>query len=376
MHRGRFAQVAVAGVAALSAGMAVSRALAPRAVDRFRDLQVYRQAGHVVWHMPAALYTFRTPHGAPFTYPPSVGMLLSPLAHLSLVTGGLVLAGLTLCCVAAVLAITGRQLWPGSRHGTLLLGLGGALLYTLPFKNTISLGQVDALLLLLVVVDLLVVPPQVRGISLGLAAAVKLTPLLFVPYLLMARQLRAATLATATFLGVGVVGVVARPDASRQFWLHSVWDTSRVGRVDDPRNRSVAGLLGDIGMTRPLATVLVLVAAGVVVWRAPRLPVVAAVGAVGCTASLITPLTWSHHLVWISVAVPVLMSRPGFSRACAVVTLLCFIQWPGETIAVSAHVQTVAAVACIAALLRVRDQELVAGPSAQALPLAPSLTAR
>ena len=49
-----------------------------------------------------------------------------------------------------------------------------------PARSGLNYGQIEFVLMFLVVADLLVVPPPFRGIAIGIAAAIKLTPLIFI----------------------------------------------------------------------------------------------------------------------------------------------------------------------------------------------------
>ena len=97
----------------------------------------------------------------------------------------------------------------GGRLGA-TLGLGAVALWLEPVRQTLSFGQVNLLLMLLIVADLCL--PDSRwwkGVGVGLAAGFKLTPLIFIPYLLLTRRFRAAAVAPAIFALTIAVSVVA-----------------------------------------------------------------------------------------------------------------------------------------------------------------------
>ena len=98
----------------------------------------------------------------------------------------------------------------------------------------------------LVVVDLLALPTRGRGVLIGLAAAVKVVPGVFV-LLLLIRGERAAA---ARALGVaalltGLTALVDR-DASALYFGRLPWDPVRVGGVTYPDNQSLVGVLARI----------------------------------------------------------------------------------------------------------------------------------
>lgn len=370
----------IAGVVAVAVaiGAVWHRALAPSLPDRFRDLQAYRIAGHLVGHAPSLLYTFKTAHGAPFTYPPAAAWMLTPFTHMSLTTAGVLLGCLSLMCGAVVLLTVARSAEvPVAVHGGWLLVLGAGLTYALPWRNTVSLGQIDALLLLLVVTDLLVVTPRWRGVLIGIAAAIKVTPVLFVPYLWLRGSRRAAATSALSFVTVGAVAWALLPGPSHTFWLHALWNTHRVGAMDDPRNRSLPGALVSVGLPRTVALGVAVAFAAWVVWRAAsRAGDAAGVAAMGCTSALITPITWSHHLVWIAPAFVAVGAVGARGRWLAIVPLLGFYDWPGESLRLTSYVQLALTVALVLWLLSAqRTMRIVPPPVlASSSPAVPSPT--
>ncbi|WP_258809450.1 glycosyltransferase 87 family protein, partial [Klebsiella pneumoniae] len=88
-----------------------------------------------------------------------------------------------------------------------------------PVYKTMEYGQVNAVLMAAVAVDLLAVPrsSRWRGALAGLAAAFKLTPAIAVLVLLARREWRAAATMTLTALGVTALAWIASPSESAQF---------------------------------------------------------------------------------------------------------------------------------------------------------------
>src|SRR5207244_8037628 len=121
----------------------------------------------------------------------------------------------------------------------------------------LGFGQVNLLLMLLVLVDL--AQPDGRrwkGAGVGLAAAIKLTPAIFIGYLVLTRRLRAAVVACATFAAAVALGFLALPAPSRRFWFGGLFlNSERVGGVAYAGNQSVNGalvrLFGGVCQARP-----------------------------------------------------------------------------------------------------------------------------
>jgi alpha-1,2-mannosyltransferase len=87
-----------------------------------------------------------------------------------------------------------------------------------PLRETFLFGQVNAVLLFLVAADLLFLVRynrSVAGVGIGLATAIKLTPGIFIVYLVITRRFRAAMVASGTTMAATVFAAAVAPDASR-----------------------------------------------------------------------------------------------------------------------------------------------------------------
>jgi alpha-1,2-mannosyltransferase len=181
---------------------------------------------------------------------------------------------------------------------------------------TLGEGQLNMFVFALVLADVVALRRGWAwcGIGIGLATALKLTPGLFLVLLLLIGRRRAAVVATGTVLGATLFGFVVDAGTSWQYWTSTLWDTSRVGRLVNPWNQSVLGLLAHVSDPAPPDRLLWgLCAAGVAVlglWRAVRVyrrgDDLTAVTLVGLTACLVSPISWVHHLYWVVPAVVLL----------------------------------------------------------------------
>ncbi|WP_043666455.1 glycosyltransferase 87 family protein [Streptomyces xylophagus] len=317
-------------VLSLAAIVTVFTATVPLLRDWF-DLRVYYGTVHTWLHHGGRIYDYQVPgttYG--FTYPPFAAVSMAPMAYVGLGTAIVAALVLNLAALAFVLRIL---VGPGWRRygwfGWALAACGLALFE--PLRDTFSFGQVNLLLLALVLGDGWLLSSgrgRWAGVGIGLAAAIKLTPALFIVLLLLARRWKAAAVATAVALAATGFAALVVPDASRFYWTRAMWDTTRVGRLDYVSNQSLQGVLARLGETgRPLwATVVLLV---LCVWavRARRAVVagdwIAAFALTGLTACLISPITWVHHLVWLLPSFAVLV-RAGHPRiAGALYAVMC-----------------------------------------------------
>lgn len=260
--------------------------------------------------------------GYGFTYPPFAAVCMLPM----LLVGrtGAVVGCLLLSAAASVLLLRGplREL-PLGRGGLVVAGCLFVMLE--PVRDTFSLGQVNLLLMALVYAD--GGRGRFGGVGIGLAAAFKLTPGIFIGYLLLTGRRRAAAVATGTALAATAIGALAAPRASWVFWTRALWDTHRVGALDYVSNQSLQGALARLGVGRPVWVLAVLAVLALWAYRVRRATAVgddeAAMALTGLAACLVSPVTWVHHLVWAVPAVA-LLARTGRRTVAAVLyVVLC-----------------------------------------------------
>src|SRR4029077_16980575 len=110
---------------------------------------------------------------------------------------------------------------------------------------TLFLGQVELVLMVMIVWDMCQPDRRrLKGAAVGLAAAIKLVPLIFIVYLVLTRKFRAAAVAAGVFVLTIVAGFAALPHASVQGWLHlSFLQAKRTGFVGVGANQSIRGTL-------------------------------------------------------------------------------------------------------------------------------------
>lgn len=280
----------------------------------FFDLKIYH--GAVMWWADGRdLYTYRAPeHGLSFTYPPFAALAMLPMALLPTMAAGWVntLASLTvtaMCCWWLVGPAADRFGWPRE----FAVALSVPIVVTLePFRETIGFGQVNILLLGLVLVDLVALRRGARwaGVGTGLAAAIKLTPALFILYFVLTKQWRAALTSTAAAVVATLVTWLVANGASMQYWTSMLWDTERVGAEDATPNQALTGVLARLyEQDGPPALVWLTFALLVLTVGMNRAMTahsegdeLAAFVFVGLTTHAISPISWSHHLVWIGPA--------------------------------------------------------------------------
>jgi len=330
-----------------------------------RDLVVYRDGGLIVRHVSPAydphraspLYDWTGHGGVQFTYPPFAAVIFAVASVLpwtamrwAMTLSSLAALGLSLWIVFGALGYRDR---PAVRLGA-TLGVSALALATEPVQQTLALGQVNLLLMLLVVADLLTGGALVpggrtrwwHGFGIGIAAGVKLTPLIFIPYLLLIRRYRQAATAAVVFAATAAVGYAVLPRDSGTYWANGLFlKANRIVFLGTRGNQSLRGVLtrlaGSVSAgTVPwiVAAVLVAIAglvAAALLYRA-RQPVPAML-ACALTGLLVSPLSWDHHWVWVAPGIALLahLGAAAASRlvraawwAAAAGLFLVFACWP------------------------------------------------
>ena len=246
-----------------------------------------------------------TPYG--FTYPPFAGLLMAPMAVLPL---GAVQA---LASIATVLVTVLVMWWfaepvirrNGWRPGYALAVLSLLALIFEPVRETFGFGQVNMLLLALVAFDVLFGVARDRkwaGVGIGLAVAIKLTPGVFLLYLLVTRRWRALCVSISTASAATLLPAAIWPDASREFWTAALWDTNRVGDLAYVSNQSLRGMLARFPADQVESLLwigCVLLTLGLWAWRVRRADPLSALALTGILSLLLSPVTWVHHCVWL-----------------------------------------------------------------------------
>ncbi|MFG2056704.1 glycosyltransferase 87 family protein [Micromonospora sp. NPDC048930] len=295
----------------------------PGRVHNFFDLKIYMRAMDW-WAAGHPLYDYVQPdrvQGALyFTYPPFAALLLRPFALLPLGATVVIFTGLT---VLGVVVTTRWLVTPMVRRHDLprlfTLTVAVVLVFAVEStRETITFGQINMLLVVLILADLLFAVPGGRrwaGVGVGLATALKLFPGIFILYLLATRRWRAAMVASATATVATLLAAAVAPGDSWRFWTHELWATDRVGRTDYTGNQSLFGLLSRITAPEKPSQLpwllLALAVTGYGLWRAARAAragdVLAGITLTGLVGGLVSPITWTHHLYWFIPAVVVLV---------------------------------------------------------------------
>jgi alpha-1,2-mannosyltransferase len=322
---------------------------------RHIDLEVYRfgvQAWLAGGDLYGALPETSGKIALPFIYPPFAAMLMVPLAVVPWLVAWVGLLGLSTLALGATLYVFARRLWPSGGRGGALSVASIALPLALavepgraidfdhpvpgrpafglePVLQTIEFGQINLVLMALVALDCLVARPKwPRGMLIGIAAAIKLTPAVFVLYFLLRRDYRSAATAAVSGVVATVIGFAVAPAQSWEFWSDPAGGVSGSPFFTNQTFEAMLVRAGVDGTVRTATWVLLSVAllalAAPAIRRAPPPLALVTLAAVGL---LVSPTSWSHHWVWVAPALLVAAATAWAHRSAA---------WTAVTVAMAA----------------------------------------
>jgi alpha-1,2-mannosyltransferase len=307
--------------------------------NHFFDLMIYRDA-MLWWSDGHPLYDFAKPDATQgqlgFTYPPVGAYLLRPLAWLTATQAKVVFVLLAVAALAAsiwwlVRPIADKHEW----RRWFAFGIAFILATGLePIRLGFDFGQINFLLWALIVFDLAVLAPRQSrffGVGIGLATAIKLIPGIFVLYLLVTRRWRAFFVSVGVAVGATLLAAALDLSASATFWTGKLLHSDGVGQLDYVMNQSLNGLLARLSGGEP----------SIVVWLVLALPVlgygmyrarqaylsgddIAGMALAGFTGSLVSPVTWGHHIFWFVPALLVLVDAYVTTRRRAYLWIAVF----------------------------------------------------
>ncbi|WP_264675836.1 glycosyltransferase 87 family protein [Dactylosporangium fulvum] len=337
------------GVLALAVSLGsylqVARIEGPQLSDP--DIEVYVQAGAAFRH-GAHVYDLSFTGGHwPFTYPPATLLAFDPLSRLGSTHALVALNTLTVLALVAVallsLRATGLRGWPGLAGAACAVAAAG--LWLEPVQANLNDGQINMLLVLLVLADLTLPDGfRLKGAGVGLATAIKIVPGIFVVYLLITRRFRAALVAGGAFAACTLLGFAVAPRDSAQYWFTGMFASS--GRVtQDPGlggafNQSLHTLAVRWTHSEAVYYVLAVPVAvlGLVVARRAfrRGDELLGVVCTALTGLLVSPVSWTYHYAWV---VPLLVASAAVAArtpdrfrlpaaGLPAVLFMVFLAWP------------------------------------------------
>ncbi|MGP5246450.1 glycosyltransferase 87 family protein [Corynebacterium flavescens] len=198
-----------------------------------------------------------------------------------------------------------------------------------PIRLNNDFAQINIVVMALVVLDLV---PRRRwlpqGILIGLAAAIKITPLAILLYFLLRKEARPIFTALASAVVATVVAGLFRWQAFVEFFstkLFALGSGSNVGVATEYQsNSSIKGALQRLFSSAEsmeaqstllnvtwlvLSLVVIVCGSALILALLKRSMLVDAQLITALVMLLISPVSWSHHWVWLSLVLPVFIYR-------------------------------------------------------------------
>ena len=285
----------------------------------------------------------------PFTYPPFAALVFLPFAFIPLKVG---MAIMVLITAAAAWWLSSIMYSYANAHGRPLplqdklgrYGMIAALTIVVmlcgPWRRTFDLMQINPIIMVLILADFLRPATRVpRGVLIGIAGGLKLTPLVFGLILLVRRDWKGIAALGATFLATIAVGFILLPNEAPQFWFSAISDPSRVGDINFVDNISIQGWLMHFGLKGTalklgfyaLAALSIALVAVLLYQLERRGKTLAQVAVTGTLMVALSPISWSHHnvLLPLLLAALILDAFPTFMvyLPSAARKIACVLAW-------------------------------------------------
>ena len=282
----------------------------------FVDLHVYLGGAAALDH-PGTLYSYvyadQTPDfPLPFTYPPFAALVFYPLSKLPF---GVVALGWQLGIIAALYRVVrvsqrllGAEASSGGHRAAMLWTAAG--IWTEPLRSTFDYGQINVFLVLAALWAVQSTRWWVSGLLVGTAAGIKLTPAITGLYFAGTRRWAAAVFSAVVFAATVAVSIAVIGQQGRFYFTDLLGDASRIGPIGTSFNQSWRGgisrILGHDAGYGPLVLAGIAISAvlALLAWRAlaagrqhgDQLGSLLVVQLFGL---LISPISWTHHWVWL-----------------------------------------------------------------------------
>ena len=290
------------------------------------DLMVYRDAAPYLLH--GTLYDYRLTQfsqsfALPFTYPPFAALVFLPLSLVPWVAARWIWQVVSLACLWWLVSVSlkviarDRRMLPGAmpvgddvwRRRAMVAT--AASIWIEPVRTTLNYGQINIVLAAIVLAGMVSVRPFRSGLAVGVASGIKLTPALSVVYFLATRRWAAAVWSAVLGAATVLVAWLVSPSQSLRYWFQIVEDPTRIGPIGSAINQSLRGALSrtighDVGYgplwLAAVADAVVLLVFGLRAAVRSR-DVLAGIVVVQFFTLLVSPISWSHHWVWMVPAV-------------------------------------------------------------------------
>ncbi|MHA6527701.1 glycosyltransferase family 87 protein [Corynebacterium pyruviciproducens] len=275
----------------------------------------------------------------PFIYPPFGALVMVPLAHLSVKLAGDIMIAVSSLLLLACLHFVTRAMMgspdptvtavPERACHALVAIVWPAAMLLEPVVLNSSFAQINIIIMGLVVLDLV---PRRRflpqGWLIGIAVAIKLTPLVMLYYFLLKKDIKAIAVSAGSAIAATALAAVVRWDVTVEYFsttLLGLGGGKNMGvNTAYQSNSSLKGMImrwftsedalnahtGLVNIVWLVASFIAIGLAGwLMVWLLRRGFDTDAWLVNSILMLLISPISWSHHWVWVALIVPVFAWR-------------------------------------------------------------------
>lgn len=274
----------------------------------------------------------------PWVYTPFATLILSPLHFIpeQYLLVFWTLFGIFIPLVAIVIlsyqGLISRREFSVREKKFLLPLLVFLALSTGPVIDAWAIGQIGVVLVALTLFDLSApdkwfkfrkfsIP---RGIFVGIAGAIKLVPLIAIPYWILIKQGRAAFTAFSTLLVAWTVAFAIFPADSIKYFSERLFlgtrELENAGTLDNQSLIGTALRVTNENQLSTLATFLLLIVIATLGLYVAKLTFqnndnLSAGLIVGLTSVLASPVSWIHHIVWLAALPGALLASNAMRKA-------------------------------------------------------------
>jgi alpha-1,2-mannosyltransferase len=242
------------------------------------------------------------------TYPPFSFIFFVPFLVFPFLIAAKILTFLSIAALFASIILIFKTVRLRIKSYLFLL-ICGLSFYYFPTRFTLGMGQINLIILLFITAFLYFLDKKQKilsGLFLSLSIAIKLFPVLLLPYLLIKRQykiLLSACLAILIFIFLSFIFI---PKEINNYFYLKIFPTFFNVFPTDYYNQSITGVVGrgvaDTSSRVILKTVFVLIFLIATFWvliKSKIKNINLETGYIICASLLINAFSWQHHFVWL-----------------------------------------------------------------------------
>lgn len=249
----------------------------------------------------------------PFPYPPFALIILLPFGYIPLVTAGKILLIISLFCLffSVLLVMQAFHVSVRSFLGILVLAL---VINFFPTKYTLASGQINTLILVFVAIFVYFYSKNRKyfsGIALACAIALKLFPLLLIPYLFIARQWEVLK---AIFVSLAIIFfityIILPPHVVNTYFTLTLPVFLSTGGGQGYYDQSLSAFIARILQNPHIATPLARIIAGLVIpatyfllWKygGSTKKKLLSISILLILNVILNNFAWQHHYIWLLI---------------------------------------------------------------------------